>query len=550
MAKNRSLKFFKKLHKWPAIIISFIAILFAASGIIMNHRGTFSAVDVSRKLLPDSYSYQNWNLAGVRGSLALNETEDLMYGNIGIWKTNDDFQSFEDFNQGFPQGIDNRKIYSVAQHKNKLFAGTHLGLYKRGAEGFWIKMQLPVREERIADLALKDDTLLVLTRHYLLKSANGDQFDVVQLPEPIGYKRKTGLFDTFWQLHSGELWGLPGKLVVDLLGLVTILLSVTGLLHFFLPKIIRRKKKKAKEREALNLAKVEAVSTQNPSSKLNPVASTVQFKKKNLKWHNVVGYVFVLFLLINTFSGMHLRPPLLIPIANKQVGIIPGTHLDNPNPWFDKLRRVQWDENLKRYIFSTSEGFFFADERLSSKLLPATSQPPVSVMGCNVLEQIDGNIYLVGSFSGMFLWNVNTGQVGDFFTQNPHVSPEGMARPIAENTVAGWVSGKNAAYWFDFNRGAQLATGTLKDASPDFPEMPAEILDASPMSLWNVSLEIHTGRIFENILGPLYILYVPLAGICILLVLVSGFMVWWKIHRKKKRKAGSLRQKPIAQDPS
>jgi hypothetical protein len=509
MSKNRILKLLKKLHKWPAIIIAFFAILFAFSGIIMNHRQLFSTVDVSRKLLPPNYTYKNWNLAAVRGSVQTEENETLIYGNIGIWKSNDDFKSFEDFNQGFPKGIDNRKIYSVVQHGNTLFAGTQLGLYKREAGKVWEHVSLNV-EDRIADLGLKNDTLLVLTRHYLLKSANGTDFITVQLPEPVGYERKTGLFNTFWELHSGELLGLPGKLIVDLLGLVTIFLSVTGLLHFFFPKIISRRKKKAKE-----------------------VSAYVSAKKTNLHWHNVIGYVFVLFLVINTFSGMHLRPPLLIAIANKQVGIIPGTHMDSPNPWFDKLRRVQWDEDSNRYIFSTSEGFYFAEESLTKTLQPAFSQPPVSVMGCNVLKPVGNGIYLVGSFSGMFLWNIETGDVADFFTQQRYVEPEGMQSPIGANMAAGLVEGKNAAFWFDYNSGAKRMVSLEEMPSLAFPEMPEEIRKASPMSLWNVALELHTGRVFEHLIGPFYILIVPLAGICILIVLISGFLLWWKMYRKK-----------------
>jgi len=506
MKKNRALKIYKKLHKWPAIVIAFFAIIFAFSGIIMNHRQLFSPVDVSRKLLPPNYTYKNWNLAAVRGSLQTGENDFLVYGNIGIWKSDGGFQQFSDFNQGFPKGTDNRKIYSIVQLENKLFAGTHMGLYNRNTnDGEWEKVLLPVRETRIADLGLKNDTLLVLTRHYLLKSADGKIFETVQLPEPLGYERKAGLFETFWQLHSGELFGLTGKLIVDLLGIVTIFLSVTGLLHFFFPKIIRNRKKKEKE-----------------------VTSLVSAKKTNLHWHNVVGYVFVLFLIINTFSGMHLRPPLLIAIASKQVGIIPGTHMDSPNPWFDKLRRIQWDEDAKQYIFSTSEGFYFADEKLDKTLQPAFSQPPVSVMGCNVLKPLGNKIYLVGSFSGMFLWNIETGAVADFFTQQPYVEPEGMQSPIGANMAAGFVEGNNTAFWFDYNSGAQRL------ASVSFPEMPEEIRKASPMSLWNVSLELHTGRVFEHLIGPFYILIVPLAGICILLVLISGFLLWWKLHRKTK----------------
>lgn len=506
MSKNSALKIYKKLHKWPAIIIAFFAILFAASGIVMNHRGIFSSVDVSRKLLPPNYTYKNWNLAAVRGSLQIGENDFLVYGNIGIWKSDGEFLHFSDFNQGFQKGIDNRKIYSVVQLENELYAGTHMGLFSRNKiGGEWEKVQLPVRETRIADLETKNDTLLVLTRHFLLKSADGKTFETVQLPEPLNYERKAGLFETFWQLHSGELFGLTGKLIVDLLGIVTIFLSVSGLLHFFFPKIIKRRKKKLKE-----------------------VSTIVSVKKTNLHWHNVIGYIFVVFLIINTFSGMHLRPPLLIAIATKQVGIIPGTHLDSPNPWFDKLRRVQWDEDSKQYIFSTSDGFYFADETLTKNLQPAFSQPPVSVMGCNILKPLGNKVYLVGSFSGMFLWNIETGTVADFFTQQPYIEPEGMQSPIGTNMAAGFVEGNNSAWWFDYNSGAIALNGR------SFPQLSEEIRKASPMSLWNVALELHTGRIFEHIIGPFYILIVPLSGICILLVLISGFLLWWKLHRKKR----------------
>lgn len=131
MRRNKSIKIFRKLHKWPGIIIAFFAILFAGSGILTNHRQTFSSVDISRKLLPPNYSYKNWNLAAVRGSFPLDSANYLIYGNIGIWKTQKYPESFTDFNQGFPKGIDNRKISSVIQLGNTLFAGTHFGLYKR-----------------------------------------------------------------------------------------------------------------------------------------------------------------------------------------------------------------------------------------------------------------------------------------------------------------------------------------------------------------------------------------------------------------------------------
>lgn len=508
MDKTRWIKRFKKFHKWPAIIIAVFVILFALSGIVMNHREIVSKIDVPRKILPSNYSYHNWNLAAVRGSLTVSERLGFMYGNIGIWKTTDNFQTFSDFNQGFPKGIDGRKVNALVEfYEDWVVAGTQFGLFKRNLKtGIWEKIDLPVENNRITDLTVKDDTLIILTRDYLIKSVDLKNYQRVQLPEPINYQRKTGLFNTFWELHSGGLFGLVGKLAVDLFGIVAILLSVTGLLHFFFPKIIRRRKEKGK-----------------------PVANLADVKRKNLRWHNVVGYIFVFFLVINTFSGMHLRPPLLIAIADKQVGIIPFSHLDTPNPWFDKLRRVVWDKDFGKYIFSTSEGFFYCDESLTSALNPFNLQPPVSVMGCNVLEKVAEGKYLVGSFSGMFIWDICNQNSYEYFSGLPYQEPEEITRPIAENMVAGLIKKHNRQIiWFDYNRGV---TGT---GSFDFPQMPEDIINKSPMSLWNVALEVHTGRFFEKYIGSFYILYVPLAGICILVVLISGFLVWWIGYRKKR----------------
>lgn len=501
--KNKSLRLFRKLHKWPGIVIAVLAILFALSGIVMNHRSLFSSVDVNRSLLPPGYQYENWNLAAVKGNLVTQDSSELIYGNIGVWQRNG--EDFSDFNQGFPKGTDHRKIAKLAQMPDgDLFAATLFGLYKRPSKGEnWEKVELPIREERLTDLFLKQDSLIVLSRSFLLKSANGKDFECIQLPEPKGYLREAGLFQTLWQLHSGELFGLPGKLFVDVLGLVTIFLAVTGLLHFFLPKIARRRKDKQKATQKLTYA-----------------------RRLNLRWHNVVGYVAIAFLFINTTAGIFLRPPLLIPIAHSKVGLIPGTTLDNPNPWFDKLRCGTWDQNLGKYILSTSEGFYFFDENLKEKPQPATIEPPVSVMGCNVLQQTAPAQYLVGSFSGLFIWDIRKNVVVDAFTGKTPINTGG--RPISDHLISGYAETSEGDYiLFDYSQGMQNP-GENRNW-----EMPSNILTASPLSLWNTALEIHTGRIFENLLGPFYILYVPLSGLCLLMVLISGFLIWWKAYKGK-----------------
>ncbi len=506
MDRKKLIKIVRKLHKWPGVLITIFAIHFAISGIIMNHRSLFSSVDLSRKWLPQSYQYNNWNQAAVRGGINLNNDSTLIFGTIGAWiKSND---TYFEYNQGLPQGIDNRKINQLICYKGQFVATTQFGIFQRASHtDLWHPSLMAVPDERFVDLFIKQDTLLILSRNILIKTVDLEHFETCTLPAPEGYTKRASMFNTLWELHSGELFGVAGKLLVDILGFVTLALCLTGLIHFFLPNLIRRQKQ------------VHGTS--------GNLLSTL---RANLKWHNLVGYVFALFLIINTTAGIFLRPPLLIPIITKKVGIIPGSHLDTDNPWHDKLRKGIWNEQSGIYIFSTADGFYACDQKLSSPLIKAYSQPPVSLMGCNVFEPIDSTQYLIGSFSGLYIWNITRGTSTDFFSGKGYEAPTGMARPVSDHMVAGYIrDSKNQEWIFDYNRGIGQ-----KNSSQTW-KMPQEVKIKSPISLWNFALEIHTGRVLEPFLGILYLLYIPIAGLSVLMVLISGFMVWLLPLRDKNQ---------------
>ncbi len=515
MTKNTLLKKLRKFHKWPGILITLFVILFSVSGIFMNHRGLISSVDLSRSLLPEEYSYLNWNKGAVKSVCQVSSDSALVYGNLGIWLSTDQFKTFLDWNAGFPSGIDNRKISKILKTTDgKVLAGTYFGLFHYSKQqNQWIKIKLPIEEERITDLIVKDNELLVQTRSYLLRTTDLQSFFPLVIPAPENYDRKVSLFKTLWLLHSGEIWGHAGKLVVDLFGLVILIISITGLLHFIFPKWIKRRREKMKDNTKL----VEARNT-------------------NLRWHNKLGWIFIPFLIFVTVTGMFLRPPLLIPIANSVVLPIPATVLSSPNPWYDKLRRVLYDEQQGIFLFSTNDGIYFTDENLKQPMRQLLNSPPVSVMGCNVLEKKGESTYLIGSFNGLFLWNPLSGQVFDYISGNPYQAPQIAGPPISKDMIDGWFADNSGnEYYFDYNQGVV----PIRNRS-SFGQMSPEIIHKSPISLWNLSLEVHTGRIFEPLLGVFYILYVPLAGICILVVLISGFFIWWIGYRKKSKKSGLI----------
>ena len=510
MTKNAILKKLRKFHKWPGIVITLFVILFSLSGIFMNHRDLISAVDINRSLLPKEYSYQNWNKGAVKSVCQIGGDSALVYGNIGVWLTTDHFKTFQDWNAGFPDGTDNRKISKILKTPDgKLLAGTYFGLFQYSFQQHqWKKIPLPVSEERITDLILKETEILVQTRSFLMKSLDGITFQPIQLPASEGYDGKASLFKTLWLLHSGEIWGSVGKLIVDLFGLVILVISLTGLLHFIFPKWLKHRRERKKDN-----------------------AKLVSARNANLHWHNRLGWIFIPFLILVTITGMFLRPPLLIAIASSTVSPIQGTVLSSSNPWYDKLRRVLYDEQQHLFLFSTSEGIFFTDENFREPMRRLVNEPPVSVMGCNVLEKKGESIYLIGSFNGLFLWNPMTGQILDYLSGNPYEAPVVAGPPISKDMIDGWFSDTSGnEFYFDYNLGVLPIWN-----NSEFGIMSDEIIQKSPISLWNLSLEVHTGRIFEPILGMFYILYVPLAGICILIVLISGFFIWWMGYRKTKQ---------------
>ncbi|MCF6241110.1 MAG: PepSY domain-containing protein [Bacteroidales bacterium] len=246
------LKFFKKYHKWLSIVLTVFILLFVFSGIILNHRELLSSHDVDRSLLLERYEYKNWNNAAVKSYVKLGGDSALIYGNIGIWLTKDNFKTFSDFNAGFPKGTDNHKIEVVLQsNSGNLYAGTLFGFFwydKQNAR--WVKIDLPIHEKRIVGLLSKGDSLYVMSRSHLLVTPDEPcdfTFDEIKIPPADDYDNKIGLFKTLWVIHSGEIYGISGKLFVDFVGLVFAFLTITGIILWLTPKQIKKLKKKNKK---------------------------------------------------------------------------------------------------------------------------------------------------------------------------------------------------------------------------------------------------------------------------------------------------------------
>lgn len=489
------------LHKWPSLLLSMFFIIWALSGIVLNHRNTFSRFEVNRSWLPQEYHFQNWNNAAIKGILDIDPKKRLIYGDIGIWLHDNETGIFKSIHEGFNKGIDNRKIHCMLHAGNgHIYAGARTGLYRTsGIDKKWERIQLSVNEPVVAITETKNG-ILCMTRSHVFRIGDNANTEMLDLHPPDNYVKEVSLFKTIWVIHSGELYGLAGKLLVDLIGLAFIFLSVTGLIYFFFPKWIKRRKRNLKTN--LQLSRVFRFS---------------------MKWHNKTGVWMVLFMLITACTGMFLRPPLLIPIAGIMVKPIPFTVLDQVNPWHDRLRGMAWNENAGELAIGTVEGIYLVDDELSGIPRKPKIQPPISVMGINEFRHLSQGVYLIGSFSGLFVWAPEKGIVADYFSKLPISQDNSLGRPVSETMVTAlYEDSNNGTFYFDYNAGA-VSVGHANN----FTEMPGMIKN-SPMSLWNLALEVHTARIFKVIFGPFYILFIPLFALFSVIILLTGTLLWIK----------------------
>ena len=172
-------------------------------------------------------------------------------------------------------------------------------------------------------------------------------------------------------------------------------------------------------------------------------------------------------------------------------------------------------------------------------------------MGVTVFESDGKGGWLVGSFSGMFRWYPEKNLIVDYFTGKANI--EKSMIPISSHLVSGYsrdfLDGKEVV--FDYSKGASFGNSEAKDSgnaedlnnseAKSFPASTPDLLSATPMSLWNVALELHVGRCYSPFLGPLSDLFVFISGLLITLVLLSGYI----ILKRRKKKSPKLPRKSL-----
>lgn len=497
----------KKLHKYLGIPMCFLLFMAALSGIITNHRRALSGINVAPALVPKAYTYNRWNQGAVRAVLRVGERH-FLYGSAGVWLTRDSTVRSEPqaYSHGLPSGSDERKVVAMAcDTLAQVWLATQYALYRERSEGQgWQAVTLPEGlSGRLSDLQVRGDSLILVSRShiYVLPIREG-AWQRYELPRADQHSEGMLLFQLVWAWHNGEYFGRVGQTAVDILGIITMLLSLTGIGYTLLSHRIKRKSLGQEERRR-----------------------SASWLTKVFAWHNGWGRRLFWALLFVFVTGWMLRPPLMLGLIHHRLRPWRISHLYSDNPWHDRLRALRYDHERGEWLLSTSVGFYHLSS-FEAQPKKWQVQPHISPMGINVMEQRADGEWLIGSLSGM--WRVVAGsrpRVYDYFTGE--AMPERQGKPFGRISIAGAMLGEHAGQdvFFDYNEGAicRSSAGSSGVAPAPFAPQPKALTEA-PFSLWQWALEVHTGRIYAPLIGRLGAeLFIFPFGLLSLVVLISGY---------------------------
>ncbi|NPA25324.1 MAG: PepSY domain-containing protein [Deltaproteobacteria bacterium] len=509
MKKKFRQRLFPALHKYTGLLALAFCVWMAVSGVLLNHPQILKPYSLPNQLMPANYQYVNWNRMSWRDAVFSGIDDNLLYvgGKEGVWRSLDQGKTFSPLRRGFPRTPYEQDTFSLllARHAGQetLYAGTRAGLFRWQQNSWQALGDRFFAGRSVVDVIQVEDRVLAFTDSAAYQARLDEEPPVFRpLPLPRKEKRppRVPLFRWLLKLHDGSLWGLPGRLGVDIIGLALLFLSLSGLLVWYV-------KWRRKARKATRLSG--------------------RFFAFNYRWHLKLGIAMALLIAVTTLSGMLVRPPLLIAIVNFSVPAAWMPELDPENPWAGRIQRATWMPGKKKLVLATRQGLFAGPADGSAAFIHIPDAVPIHAMGATVFKTLDNDSLLIGSFSGLYLWNTREGIVIQLRSRSKLGVPD-WGRPLLVTGVA--IFDNKPLLVADYDEGLK----SLRQDNWLRPEMPAAISSQSRISLWNALFELHNGRIFEEYLGPLYWFIIPTGGLALLTILATGILGWMSRRRKRE----------------
>ncbi|MFU8858063.1 MAG: PepSY domain-containing protein [Deferrisomatales bacterium] len=504
----------RALHRWMGLLGLLYFAAMAVSGVLLNHAGLLAGLDLPRAWLPGDYAYRDWNRNSLRGTVPGPGRVLHLYGEAGVWWWEPGAAEPVPDAEGFERSVyyrDTRAVLRVDGSQPYLLAGTRGGLWGRPAAGGpWRPVPLAPGNgrETVVDLLEADGALLAVTRDRVYRgdTAWPPAFVDATPARAADPERRLPLFRLIFELHSGGVWGLPGRLAMDALGVLLAFLCLTGAWFWW------RKRRRTLARGVGG-----------------------RWARKGLGWHLRLGLWVSPLLLLVAATGFFQRPPFLIAVAFTEYPERFHPAPSDPNPWHDLLRKAAYDPVRRTLLLATADGFYSGPADGSRPFERAWGGPPVSVMGATVLRRAPDGLLWVGSMSGLYVWDRASGWVTDAFTGRP--PRPGQGGPVGQQQVVGWVGVPDGRVLVaDYGLGLVDGEGQPQAAARVLP-MPRELREGGRISLWHALFELHNGRLFSFLLGWWTWVVVPVGGLALVTQVATGVLDRWVPRRRSRRQA-------------
>jgi len=497
----------KWLHKYLGLFIILFLIWSAISGIILNHPGLFSGVSVPGWMVPDQYQTENWNRSALIEMLFMKDNEEIGFagGKKGIWKTMDGGRTFTRMSEGYTDSVYYGKVNDLLLLEND---GEEPSLFSASFGGLWVCEPVVGKWSKIFPLKGNTDVkkvlnigekIILFTQSDAWESSTGkSSYDF----KKIGLQRegenkvdKVSLVRLFFDLHGGHAWGIFGRILFDIIGLIIIFLSVSSFYVWYFPKKWKRKKK-----------------------------DTGKNKKSYgffYKYHLKLGIWVAAILLLIGITAFFMRPPFLALIARGDIDVAfyPGSFPDNP--WDKKIHSALHLKDKGQVMIEATDGVWIGDESMKGKFVKTRIPILVFVMGATVFEEHPDGGYIIGSFNGLYHMPGNGTAINKVSGKMVRfVSP---VKP-ADKMISGYFRTPDGEEFITaFGQGLLPLEGA--ELKGRFAQ-PEELTKDKRLPLWNYMFELHNGRIFKDLIGNWYILIIPLGSFLFILIILTGIYDW------------------------
>ncbi len=453
-----------------------------------------SSLSIAVNELPKNYHFKNWNRGLVKTAIPAPKHGHYLAGKDGLWFSHE--TGVTKITNPLADNVYQNYIYSLSLDKlnNELYLGSRDGLFRYSiVDDTWFYYQQS-RKKRIVSLIAHHNKLFAIT-NYEVFSVNKNLLSPIPI-QLAPSDQKTPLFRFVFALHSGEILGITGVLLMDILAIALIFFCLSGLYQWLFPRVLKK----------FPLTRTSKIKG----------GRIFRFLYNN---HNVIGLVLAPLLIISSITAMVMRPPglLLISAAQSPISVL-AKQANSAVPY--KITKAVWHNASQELLLLTDDGVYKGSiDHCSSQKVCNYHQIPMSApvhgMGATIFQPYQNGRLLIGSFSGLYSWQPEN-NVSNKITLSKQLD---ALLPMAAHSI------NNELIVYDYFR------GKLLDSDKLIATMPTQVNNTARMGLWNFFFELHNARIFQAYIGPFYLLLLLVIALALLILTITGLINYLKKKR-------------------